>query len=116
MSRLEKINRENWREFLASPTAVLMLGKSDCEACGKWTEELTTFLEEDTEWSSVRFGKLELDRGGMAEFKKENGSWLQELDDLPYTVIYSSGERVKEFFGSGVDRLVNRLRRVVGAD
>ncbi|MBP88474.1 MAG: hypothetical protein CMJ64_17460 [Planctomycetaceae bacterium] len=58
MSRLKVIDRENWREFLAAPAAVLMLGKSDCEACGKWTEELTAFLDSDEAWTHVRFGKL----------------------------------------------------------
>ena len=112
MSRLEVIDRENWRDFLAAPAAVLMLGKSNCKACQAWTDELTTFLESDETWQHVRFGKLELDRGGMAAFKKEN-TWITELEDLPYNVIYVNGERRKEFLGSGVDRLVNRMRRVV---
>lgn len=113
MSRLEVIGRETWREFLAAPAAVLMLGKSNCEACGKWTEELTAFLDSDEAWKHVRFGKLELDKGGMAEFKKEN-TWIADLDDLPYNIIYVDGDRKKEFLGSGVDRLVNRMQRVLG--
>ena len=115
MSRLEIIDRENWREFLAAPAAVLMLGKSNCEACGKWAEELTAFLDSDEAWTHVRFGKLELDKGGMAEFKKEN-TWIAGLDDLPYNIIYANGDRKKEFLGSGVDRLVNRMQRVVPSE
>jgi hypothetical protein len=114
MSRLEVIDRENWREFLAAPASVLMLGKSNCEACGKWTTELNAFLADDNDWQHVRFGKLELDKGGMAAFKKEN-AWIAELEDLPYNVIYVNGERKKEFLGSGIDRLVNRMQRVVPA-
>ena len=32
---------------VAAPRSVLMLGKSDCEACASWTEELSKFLESD---------------------------------------------------------------------
>jgi hypothetical protein len=110
-SRLETIGRDNWKDFLQSPTAVLMLGKTDCPACKAWTEELQSFLAQDQDWNDVRFGKMELDRGGLSEFKKAN-PWLRELDDLPYNVIYVNGERTKSFLGSGVERLVNRLRRV----
>ncbi len=112
MSRLEVLDRDNWRDFLSAPAAVLMLGKSDCETCQAWTEELTSFLETDQEFTHVRFAKLELDRGGMGAFKKEN-DWLADVDDLPYNVVYVNGERKKEFIGRGVERLVNRMRRVV---
>jgi hypothetical protein len=47
MSRFETIQRDNWEEFTGAPAAVLMLGKTDCGACVKWTEELVTFLEDD---------------------------------------------------------------------
>ena len=77
--------------------------------------ELNSFLESDGEFAHVRFGKLELDRGGLAAFKKEN-AWIAGIDDLPYNVIYVGGERKKEFVGSGVDRLVNRMRRLVLAE
>ncbi len=113
MSRLETIDRDNWRDFIGSPVAVLVLGKIDCPACNAWNEELTASLQDDSQWPTVRFGKLELDRGGMSEFKKENGSWLKDVDDLPYNVIYINGEKTKSWIGSGVDRLSNRLERIL---
>lgn len=51
----------------------------------------------------------------MAAFKKEN-TWLADVDDLPYNVVYVNGERKKEFLGAGVDRLVNRMRRVFSSN
>jgi hypothetical protein len=59
----------------------------------------------------VRFGKILLDRGGLASFKRAN-PWLAELDVLPYTLIYRRGEKVAEFAGGGVARLVARLERL----
>ena len=114
MDRLEILDRETWEPFLAAPAAVLMLGKTDCPACAAWTEELKTFLAEDAEWQNVRFGKLELDRPGFGGFKKLN-PWIGDLTDLPYNVIYVNGERIKEWLGGNVERLVNRLRRTVEA-
>ncbi len=111
MSELENINRDNWREFVGSPLAVLMLGKTDCPACNAWSDELTGLLAGEHAWDRVRFGKLLLDQGGMAEFKKENGDWLKEIDDLPYNVIYFDGEKTKSWIGGGAERLTNRLKR-----
>lgn len=112
MSALEIVTRENWKEFLASPVAVLMLSKTDCNACAAWTEELGAFLAGDDVPEGVRFGKLYLDKPGMIEFKKAN-PWIAELDVLPFNVIYVKGERAKSFAGSGIDRLRNRLRRIM---
>jgi len=68
MSRLETLDRNSWRDFVAAPTAVLMLGKTDCQACAAWTAELSSFLESDAEFADVRFGKIFLDQGGLADF------------------------------------------------
>ncbi len=113
MSRLEILDRATWRDFLAAPRAVLMLGKSDCPACAQWTAELSDFLENDQEFRDVRFGKVLLDQGGLADFKREN-PWLADVDSLPYNVLYTAGERRKEFAGSGIERLTNRLRSIAG--
>jgi hypothetical protein len=114
MSRLESIDARNWEEFVGSPAAVLMLGKSDCEACKAWTDELLAFLEQDQAWRHVRFGKLLLDTPGLVAFKRAN-PWLAEVDALPFNVIYVGGKPVKRFAGAGTDRLVSRLAGAVGA-
>ena len=109
--RLESVDGTNWRDFVAAPKAVLMLGKSDCGACAQWTEELQKFLETDEDWKDVRFGKMVLDQRGLIDFKKAN-TWIAELDELPFNQIYVNGERSKSFAGGGVERLVNRLRNL----
>ena len=108
MSRLEHVDGESWRDFVAAPLAVLMLGKSDCPACAAWTEELEQFLAADTRWTDVRFGKVVLDRGRLIDFKRAN-PWIAELDVLPFTQIWMNGQRAKGFAGGGIDRLVGRL-------
>ena len=110
-TRLEQIDGGNWKEFLQAPVAVLMLGKSDCEHCAEYTEELHAFLAADTTYADVRFGKILLDRGGLVGFKRAN-PWLADVDVLPYTLIYRGGEKVAEFAGGGIGRLQSRLERV----
>lgn len=112
MAELQTVGPENWREFVTAPgTAVLVIGKNDCEACNSWGEELTRFLGDDEEFGEVRFGKVDLKQRGLIDFKKEN-TWLAGLEALPHNVIYRDGEIVKQFSGSGMDRLANRLRRL----
>jgi len=111
MSTLEQIDGRNWEEFLQAPVAVLMIGKSDCPACGAWTDELVTFLEVDREFPQVRFGKIVLDKGGLIGFKRAH-PWIAELDVLPFNQIFVAGERSKSFAGGGIDRLLGRLRQL----
>ena len=113
MERLEAIDDATWAAFLQAPWAVLMLGKSDCEHCAAYTEELHAFLGADATYLDVRFGKMLLDMGGLASFKRAN-PWLAEVDILPYTLIYRGGEKVAEFAGGGIARLQSRLERLRG--
>ncbi|MCA9664931.1 MAG: hypothetical protein KC503_05060 [Myxococcales bacterium] len=113
MSRLEQLEGDAWRDFVGAPVAVLMLGKSDCASCQRWTEELGEALRDEAFWPQVRFGKITLDQRGLTSFKRENG-WLADVDALPFNVIYKGGERVKTFPGSGISRLDNRLKNVTG--
>ena len=106
---LEKVDGGNWRDFIAAPVAVLMLGKKDCEACKAFTTELETFLAQDTDWEHVRVGKMILDEGGLFEFKRAS-LWLADVDELPFVQIYVGGKRWKNFAGGGIDRLVSRLQ------
>lgn len=109
--RFETLDGKSWEAFVSAPVAVLVLGKSDCEACRAWTEELSTWLGHDETFQHVRFGKLLLDTPGLVSFKRAN-PWIAEVDTLPFNLIYVGGERVKQFAGGGVERLVSRLERV----
>ena len=119
MGKLEQISGDNWREFLGGELAILMLGKSDCAACGAWTTELEAWLEAGPKLPAhappARFGKMLLDSRGLTDFKRENMSWLKDLEDLPFTIIYRNGERTKSFAGGGVDRLETRLTNLFPA-
>ncbi|MDE0857118.1 MAG: hypothetical protein OSA38_00930 [Candidatus Poseidoniaceae archaeon] len=110
MPELEVLERGTWEACLSAPIAVLMLGKNNCAACATWTEDLTAYLEGDDAPENVKFGKLLLDTPGLGRFKIAQ-PWVAEVDVLPYNAIFVNGERVKEWAGGNIDRLVNRLNR-----
>jgi hypothetical protein len=109
--KLEAIDGQNWEEFLNSPKAVLLIGKTDCAACNEWTAELTGFLQSGSAPQDVRFGKLLIDKPGLVSFKRAN-PWLKDVDVLPFTVLFQGGEQKKSFAGKGIERLTNRLDRL----
>jgi hypothetical protein len=115
MPVLELIGGETWKDFIASePASVLVLGKNDCENCNRWSAELTEFLAgaDSADFEKIRFGKVDLKQRDLREFRLAT-PWLREVEVLPYNVIYVKGEPVKKFAGGGIDRLVNRLRRIL---
>jgi hypothetical protein len=114
MERLEIIDGSNWKEFLAAPKAVLILAKTTCQHCAEWSATLTDFLATDSRFADVRFGKMFLDKPGLVEFKRGN-TWLAEVDDLPFNLLYVGGEKRKAWPGGGVDRLVARLEGLAPA-
>jgi hypothetical protein len=52
-------------------------------------------------------GKIVLTQPGCRGFKRAN-PWLTQLDFLPYTILYASGEKVDEFAGSKGTYLLER--------
>jgi hypothetical protein len=108
VARLETIDGENWRDFVAAPAAVLLIGKTTCPACQTYGDEVEAFLAGDAAPSDVRFGKVLLDQRGLTDFKRAN-PWLAQVDTLPFTRIYRAGQPWKEFAGGGIDRLQRRL-------
>ena len=107
--KLEKVDDANFQEFLSSPVAFLLVGKEDCPACTKWTEELLPYLDGLAEAPGLRFGKLSLNGGGVTNFKRTHAGWLKDVLELPYNTLWTEGTQVKTWAGNGVERLTNRL-------
>lgn len=105
MGAMVAIDGKNWEAFVGQPTAVLVLGKSDCAACAAWSDELEAWLAGG---SDVPVGKLLLDQPGLLSFKKAN-AWIKDIDVLPTTLVYKAGAIHKQFAGGGISRLIPRL-------
>ncbi len=121
---LESIDDTNYSDFLAAPTAVLLVGKTTCPACNDWSTELLNNLLDTgpstglttsppLQQLNIRWGKLLLNNPGtVTGFKREHAEWLSTVRDLPYNSIWINGERVKEWPGGGMSRLVGRLQNL----
>ena len=107
MVDVELLTKDNWQDFLKEPKAVLMLGKTTCEACKEWTADLKDWSDSP---EGIRFGKINLDEPGWGRFKLQQ-KWVSEVDVLPFNAIYIDGENKKSWAGGGLDRLSNRLNR-----
>ena len=112
MTELEFLDQKSWEEFLSAPIAVLMLSKSDCQACAEWTEELNTWFGSGTVLEIVRFGKILLDTPGIGRFKIVH-PWVSKVDILPFNAIFINGERVQEWAGGNLSLLQNRLEKLL---
>jgi hypothetical protein len=76
----------------------LVLAKDDCDNCAAYEAEIRR-LHDQGHLGDLVVGKLVLTRPGSRRFKRAN-PWLSEVDFLPYTVLYASGEKVDEFAAS----------------
>lgn len=119
MAALEFLDPTTLDAFLAAPVAVLVLAKTDCDACAQWTQELQDWLaaqatDGDPDARGIRFGKLILNQPRLGGFKKAH-PWLAEVDVLPTNVIFRDGQVDRRWAGGGIERLVNRLRRGAAA-
>ena len=110
MTPLVRVDDASLGELLASPAAVLVLALEECPACRAWTEELEGYLA-CARWPGVRFGKAVLDGPDLERFKAEN-PWLDEVEGVPFNVIYVAGQPKDGFAGAGVERLARRLERL----
>jgi hypothetical protein len=88
------------------PHGALVLAKDDCDNCAAYEADIGR-LQEDGLLGDVVVGKLILTQPGCRRFKKEN-PWLRDVDFLPYTVLYASGEKVDEFAASRGTYLLER--------
>lgn len=112
MSRFQTLDGNTWETFYEEGFSVLVVGKTTCNACSEWSEELQKYLDSSNDYSTVRFGKIYIDKGGLTAWKKAS-PWLADVTDLPCTLIIHNGKIEKQFYGNGVDRLKNRLDKVI---
>lgn len=104
---LAAITDRTLSDLVASPRAVLVLGKSDCGHCTAYEREILE-LQAKGELEGVEFGKLLLDAPGSPRFKKEN-PWIASLEALPYTLLFSEGQLTTHFATSRASYLAERL-------
>lgn len=110
MTEYIQLNDDTFEDLFAAEYAVLVIGKSDCGYCQKYNADIADLVESRT-YGDVVFGKLALDKPGSTQFKRAN-PWISRLKELPYTVLYRSGEPVDKFAASKASYLKERLQEI----
>ena len=108
MLELKRLSPATWEAFLEAPAALLVLGKEDCQPCKEWTETLTSQPNDVLNGRRVRVGTLLLDAPGFGQFKMTH-PWVALVDVLPFNALYINGERVAEWAGASIERLLKEL-------
>lgn len=108
MGQIEDLRPNTWKNFLDAPTALLVLGKGDCEPCTAWNSILNNQLNQITLLHGVCVGKILLDAPGFGQFKLDH-TWVSNVDVLPFNALFINGERVAEWAGGSMDRLMKEL-------
>ncbi len=112
ISAIREVNDQNLAEVTAAERGILIVTKSTCGACAIYQAQIEERLERG-EFDGLPIGKLVLDRGGAANFKRAN-PWLAGVAHLPYTVLYQRGQRVDEFAASKASYLIERVEDAFG--
>jgi hypothetical protein len=105
-SALLYVDDDSVARVVGAPHGALVLAKDDCDSCAAYEAEIRR-LQEQGQLGDVVVGKLMLTQPGSRRFKREN-PWLRGVADLPYTLLYSSGEKVDEFAASRGNYLLER--------
>src|SRR5262245_66385540 len=84
----------------------LVLAKDDCDNCAAYEAEIRD-LQEGGKLGDLVVGKMVLTEPGCREFKRTN-RWLRNVDVLPYTLLYASGEKADELAAADGDYLLER--------
>jgi hypothetical protein len=100
------VDDETVESVINAPRGALILAKDGCGSCAEYEAEIQRLQERDMLGDLV-VGKLMLTQPGSRAFKRSN-PWLGTLEDLPYTVLYASGEKVDEFAASKAFFLMER--------
>lgn len=100
------IDDDTLERVVHAPHGALVLAKDDCDNCAAYEAEIRR-LQEQGALGDLVVGKLVLTQPGSRRFKREN-PWLRDVDVLPYTLLYASGEKVDEFAASRGTYLLER--------
>jgi hypothetical protein len=104
------VNDDTVDRVVGARHGALVLAKDDCDNCAAYEADIRR-LHEKGLLGDLVVGKMVLTQPGCRRFKRAN-PWLSQVDDLPYTVLYTSGEKVDEFAASKGTYLLERATDV----
>lgn len=108
IAEVRSLSSENWEKELDSGRKLLLIGNSSCQACVEWKNELVEWTPPD----GLAILEIQLDQPGLGRFKIEH-PWIASIQILPFNAIFSDGEIVEQWAGSGTSRLEEKLLSIM---
>ena len=106
MSKLNRINSSNWKDFFNLEFVYIMFTKKDCEQC----QQLETYIILSENETAVEMCKVVLSDPGLAELKMEH-TWISNIDILPFNTIFSNGKMLESWSGSSIEKFNLKLKK-----
>ena len=106
VSRLQRANSSNWKDFFNSSLVYIMFTKSDCREC----EELELAINANEKINLETMVKVVLDDPGLAQLKIDQ-SWISNIDILPFNAIFCNGKMLESWSGGNSRFLEDRLSK-----
>jgi hypothetical protein len=105
-TRFQYVDDDTIDGIVGARHGALVLAKDDCDNCAAYEAEIRR-LQDQGLLGDLAVGKIMLTRPGCREFKRAN-PWLRDVADLPYTLLFASGQKVDEFAASKGTYLLER--------
>ena len=106
MSKLNRVNSSNWKEFFNLNLVYIMFSKKDCEQC----QQLESDINSSENTTLLEMCKVVLSDSGLAYLKIEH-NWISNIDVLPFNTIFSDGKMLESWSGSSIDKFNLKLKK-----
>ena len=106
MSKLNRVNSSNWKEFFNLNLVYIMFSKKDCEQC----QQLESDINSSENTTLLEMCKVVLSDSGLADLKIEH-NWISNIDVLPFNTIFSDGKMLESWSGSSIEKFNSKLER-----
>ncbi len=106
MSKLNRVNSSNWKEFFNLNLVYIMFSKKDCEQC----QQLESDINSSENTTLLEMCKVVLSDSGLADLKIEH-NWISNIDVLPFNTIFSDGKMLESWSGSSIDKFNLKLKK-----
>jgi len=106
VSKLNRVNSSNWKEFFNLNLVYIMFSKKDCEQC----QQLESDINSSENTTLLEMCKVVLSDSGLADLKIEH-NWISNIDVLPFNTIFSDGKMLESWSGSSIDKFNLKLKK-----
>jgi len=112
MATFEAMTDRIYDQLSSLEFALIVLGRGSCQDCTQYHGELRQWVAGGDGPGQLRVLTLNLDSPLGQDFKDDH-EWVRHIDTIPYNALMVKGVVVKNWSGGTIQRLMNRLDKVV---